>query len=365
MPEHGAAGRAAAPVPAPAPAPAITERITARLEGRAVRPGETCWVRHIREATAADAAGPGPVVAPGRVLDALTLFDALLDFATADERVRLVWMNGSRVDPAAPRDAWMDFDIVYGVTDFAALTAPDNCGWIDAFGPRVIEQLPDAAAPGEPAPAGRFAWLLQFANGQRVDLTVYDLLRDGEAGVAARASAGLGGDSLTALLVDKDGLVSEPPTPHDGDYRVAPPTAWTWRASCNEFWWVTVYVAKALARSDWWYAADLIGNVLRAELLRQLTWRLVLERNDESFNPGKAHTRLYRLLSSEDRQLVWQTASLGSPAAVYDAFAAVLDAFRSVSQQLARLAGYEYPDFDRDVSAFLPGYIDAGRFWSR
>lgn len=351
-------------MPGPAPAPGITEQITARLAGRAARPGETGWVRRIREATAADAAGSRPAVAPGRALAALTLFDTLLDFAAADERVRLVWLNGSRVDPAARHDAWMDFDTVYGVTDFAALADPDNCGWIDRFGPRVIWQTPDASALFEAAPAGRFAWLLQFANGQRVDLTIYDLLRDGAGGVAARAAAGLGGDSLTALLVDKDGLIADPPTPHDGDYLALPPTARSWRDSCNEFWWVTVYVAKGLARSDWWYAADLIANVLRAELLRQLTWRVLLERG-ESFNPGKAHTHLFRLLPPGDRDLVWRTGALGSPAAVYEAFVSVLDAFRAVSRQVAGLAGYDYPDFDRDVSAFLPGYIDAGRFWSR
>ncbi len=327
-------------------------------------PGETGWVRRIREATAADAAGKAPAVAPGRVLDALTLFDALLDFAAADERVRLVWMNGSRVDPAARRDAWMDFDIVYAVTDFASLADPDNCAWIDRFGPRVIEQLPDATALFDPAPAGRFAWLLQFANGQRVDLTIYDLLREGGDRVTARAAAGLAGDSLTVLLVDKDGLIDKPPSPHDGDYLAPPPTARTWHDSCNEFWWVAVYVAKGLARSDWWYAADLIANVLRVELLRQLTWRVLLQR-EGSFNPGKAHTRLFHLLPPGDRDLVWRTSALGSPAAVYEAFVTVLDAFREISRQVAALAGYDYPDFDRDVSAFLPGYIDAGRFWSR
>ena len=41
----------------------------------------------------------------------------ILNTAHADERIRAVIMNGSRANPAAPKDCFQDFDIVYVVTD--------------------------------------------------------------------------------------------------------------------------------------------------------------------------------------------------------------------------------------------------------
>ena len=46
------------------------------------------------------------------------MYDLILGFARADERVRGVILNGSRANPNAPRDKYQDYDIVYVVRDF-------------------------------------------------------------------------------------------------------------------------------------------------------------------------------------------------------------------------------------------------------
>ena len=45
------------------------------------------------------------------------MFDLILGFARLYERIRAVWMNGSRANPEAPRDIWHDYDIVYVCQD--------------------------------------------------------------------------------------------------------------------------------------------------------------------------------------------------------------------------------------------------------
>ena len=101
------------------------------------------------------------------------MLDLILDTARADDRIRAVIMNGSRTDPDAPRDIFQDFDIVYVVTDVAPFA--NNRPWIERFGPQMIVQLPDAT--GDPAPEeGSFAYLMQFADGNRIDLTLYPCL---------------------------------------------------------------------------------------------------------------------------------------------------------------------------------------------
>lgn len=65
----------------------------------------------------------------------------ILGVARADERVRAVCLNGSRVNPLAPRDKLQDYDVVYLVTELDAYLTDDS--WIDVFGERVILQMPE------------------------------------------------------------------------------------------------------------------------------------------------------------------------------------------------------------------------------
>ena len=101
------------------------------------------------------------------------MYDLILDTARADERIRAVILNGSRANPNAPRDPFQDFDIVYLVTEVQPFVR--NLEWIKRFGEMMILQLPDDM--GDPLPEDRqgYAYLMQFADGNRIDLTVQTL----------------------------------------------------------------------------------------------------------------------------------------------------------------------------------------------
>lgn len=88
------------------------------------------------------------------------MFHLILDFAKTDSRVRAVYMNGSRANPSASKDQYMDYDIVYVVTDFETFTA--NHDWIDLFGERLILQMPEAMR--YPDGSGHFTWLMLFVT---------------------------------------------------------------------------------------------------------------------------------------------------------------------------------------------------------
>ena len=45
------------------------------------------------------------------------MIDLILDTARKDERIRAVYMNGSRTNPNAPKDLFQDYDIVYVVRE--------------------------------------------------------------------------------------------------------------------------------------------------------------------------------------------------------------------------------------------------------
>jgi aminoglycoside 6-adenylyltransferase len=122
------------------------------------------------------------------------MFDLILATARDDDRIRAVIMNGSRANPTAPCDFFQDYDIVYLVTDVEPFR--HNLEWIARFGELMILQLPDEMDDPPPVDAPGFAYLMQFADGNRIDLTIHPV---------GRLDA-LEEDSQTIVLLDKDGI---------------------------------------------------------------------------------------------------------------------------------------------------------------
>jgi aminoglycoside 6-adenylyltransferase len=103
------------------------------------------------------------------------MFDLILNTAREDERIRAVMMNGSRANPNAPRDFFQDFDIVYFVTDHRPFR--HNFEWIKRFGEMMILQLPDDMGDSPHPEDASFAYLMQFSDGNRIDLTIYPIAK--------------------------------------------------------------------------------------------------------------------------------------------------------------------------------------------
>lgn len=269
------------------------------------------------------------------------MFALILDTARADERIRAVILNGSRADPNAPRDRLQDFDIVYLVTEVAPLA--HNLAWLERFGERIILQMPDAM--GDPPAEGgtRFAYLMQFADGNRLDLTLLPVARANE----------LPNDSLSVLLLDKDGIVPPLSPPSDRDYLPKPPTATAFADCCNEFWWVAPYVAKGLWRREIPYAKAMLDGVLREQLFKLLSWYVGIRFNFAR-SIGKEGKYLERLLEPELWAQLERTYADAAYAHNWDALFVMCELFRTVAVQVAEAFGFDYPAQDDErVSAYL------------
>ena len=60
------------------------------------------------------------------------MYDLILGIAREDERIRAVYMDGSRTNPNVPKDIFQDFGMVYVVTETASFLEDDK--WINVFG---------------------------------------------------------------------------------------------------------------------------------------------------------------------------------------------------------------------------------------
>ena len=184
----------------------------------------------------------------------------ILRVANGDDRIRAVLLGGSRANRNVPEDILQDFDITYVVSEMESLLQDHN--WIDVFGERLILQMPEEMTIGE-KDKHCFHYLMLFKDEVRIDLTLLPL---------SALETGYKPGSLTVLLLDKDNLFEKLPTPTDADYRIKRPTEQEFKDCCNEFWWVSTYVAKGLWRHELIYAKATLENVVRLMFLKMIEW---------------------------------------------------------------------------------------------
>lgn len=268
------------------------------------------------------------------------MLDLILSVAREDERIRAVIMNGSRTNPHAPRDPFQDYDIIYLVADVTPFR--HNLAWIARFGERMILQMPDDMGDAPPD-VDSFCYLMQFMDGNRIDLTVYPVAQLTE----------LARDSLSLLLLDKDGLVTPFPPPDDSDYLPKPPTAKQFADCCNEFWWVSTYVAKGLWRQEITYAKSMHDQIVRVQLMKMLAWYVGVNTHF-AHSAGKEGKYLQQWLAPELWRLLLATYADADIAHTWDALFATCQLFRHVALPVAAHFAYAYPhEDDARVSAHL------------
>jgi aminoglycoside 6-adenylyltransferase len=269
------------------------------------------------------------------------MLELILDTAKADERIRAVIMNGSRANPQAPRDAFQDFDIIYIVTEVTPFK--NNYEWIKRFGELMIMQMPEAMQDPPPSDDYGFCYLMQFTDGNRIDLRLYP---------SAKLNT-MRRDSLSVLLLDKDGTIEPFGSPSESDYLPKPPTPKAFADCCNEFWWVCPYVAKGLWREEIIYARHMLDQVIRKQLIKMLTWHIGAK-TQFSRNPGNHGKYFDQLLEPELWNMLLKTYADSQVDHTWESLFTMCDLFRRVALSVAEQFGFDYPDDDdKRVSAHL------------
>ena len=258
------------------------------------------------------------------------MYELILNIAKHDDDIRAVYMNGSRTNPNVPRDIFQDYDVVYVVRD----TKPyrENKAWIDQFGERLYMQYPDEH-PDYPSDKENFyGWLMQFRDGNRIDLHVESI---------SHAKENILNDKLCKVLLDKDNLLPEVPESTDEDYWVKAPSKEQYSCTCNEFWWCLNNVAKGLWRQEIPYAQDMLNFNVRKQLEKMLSWKIGVE-TDFSVSVGKSAKYMYRWLSEEEWKRYLSTYADGSVEECWKAVFRMCDLFEEVAIYVAEKLGYAY-----------------------
>ncbi|MBD5463687.1 MAG: aminoglycoside 6-adenylyltransferase [Lachnospiraceae bacterium] len=265
-----------------------------------------------------------------------------MDIANEDRRILAVYMNGSRTNKNVPKDIFQDYDVVFVVIETKPFIEDKN--WICKFGNVLYMQYPDEH-PDFPSDKENFyGWLMQFDDGNRIDLHVES---------AAHAKEHICDDKLCRILLDKEHILPKIPDSTDEDYHVKKPSEAQFQACINEFWWCSNNLAKGLWREEIPYVQDMANFVVRKQLEKMLSWKVGIKTNF-NVSVGKSAKYLYKWLSEEEYQRYLNTYFGGNTSDAWESILSMCDLFDSATEYVAEKLGYSYNvEEGKAAAAFL------------
>ena len=121
--------------------------------------------------------------------------------------------------------------------------------WIEVFGEILIVQYPDDwySHPYDYAGHDNFAYLIQFKDGNRIDLTLIDIknIKKEQSFYEPRV-----------VLLNKDDLKELKQISDESVFNIQKPTEMEYNNTCNEFRWLSIYISKGLCREELYYAKN-------------------------------------------------------------------------------------------------------------
>lgn len=273
------------------------------------------------------------------------MYDLILGVAQKDERIRAVYMNGSRTNPNVPKDIFQDYDIVYVVTETASFIRDET--WINKFGELIILQEPDKLGQGcdkERDFARSYGYLMLFTDGNRIDLHI----QTKEAMMGEYEN-----DKLTIPLLDKDKILPLIPAPTDIDYHVKKPTEPFFVGYCNDFWWCLQNVAKEIWRDELPYVKQMFESVIRVRLDEMVSWWIGSQYNFQ-VSTGKMGKYFKKFLPESYYEMYKETYSDSNYDHFWYSLFVTCELFRSLAKDIAEHLSFTYSiDDDKKMMKYL------------
>lgn len=258
------------------------------------------------------------------------MMNLILQIADTIE-VEAIALSGSRTNPQAPKDEFQDYDVVYIVDDLEDLIS--DLSWLDQYGNRLIEQ--------HNVLGHRRLYLMLFEDGNRIDLTLCP---------KEYIQEWVDSEANFEVIKDDKGLF-EAYQPNSKRYWTCPPTEEEFAATCNEFWWVSAYIVKAIRRNQLIYATDHLYGICQQELLKVLAWQVTSDRGVVDI--GKNYKYLFQYLPAEQEKEFSALLDLSNFDKITQSLFSTMKGFDREAQILAQKMGFTY---DKEVAEKMIAY---------
>jgi aminoglycoside 6-adenylyltransferase len=276
------------------------------------------------------------------------VMDVILSFAKNDNCIRVVTMEGSKLNKNAPVDKFQDFDIAFVVKDMEKYKNNDN--WLNVFGKIIIMQKPEAMPMFPPdwlRKCNKFSYLMTFEDGNKIDLT---LVPFDELKYYFEES-----DSLLKVLLDKDNICPPINEPSDIDFHVKMPSEEFVDNCCNEFWHLTIYATKGLCRNELLYAIKHL-NLLKEQMLTMISWKVGIE-TEFSISVGKAYKYLDKYVSEGTWETIMERYKNDTINNVWDSLIMCCNLFQETTNYVSTKLNYKCPGYNKNVINYIKRYF--------
>jgi aminoglycoside 6-adenylyltransferase len=273
------------------------------------------------------------------------MLDLIVGVANKDERIRAVYMNGSRTNANAPKDIFQDYDIVYVVKETASFIKDEK--WIHIFGNLLMIQEPDKLDKfiGIDRDFDRsYGYLMLFTDGNRIDLHIETIDSMMEGYVS---------DKLTVPLLDKDNILPLIPPPTDIDYHVKKPSEAKYNSCTNNFWWCLQNVAKGIWRDELLYSKLMFEYTTRVSLDEMVSWWIGTKHNFQ-VSAGKMGKYFKNFLPESYWEMYKGTYSDSDDQNFWNSIFLTCELFRILSKDVAKSLDFTYPiEDDENMTQYL------------
>lgn len=272
------------------------------------------------------------------------MMSLIMDVAINDERIRAVTMEGSRASKNATHDQYCDFDISYVVSDIREFTKDKK--WVEIFGEILIVQCPMDwyNSPYDYEGREKFAYLIQFKDGNRIDLTLRDV-----SNIEQQQSY----DEPRLVLLNKDNFKELKPISDESVFYIQKPSEMEYFNTCNEFRWLSVYISKGLCREELYYAKYAYDVLMMEMFIKMLNWKVGVD-NEFNVTTGDHSKYLKRFLTKEEMERFHGVFPNGTYEDIWNKLYVIYDYFAELANYVGKALGYDYDAKEtEEVRAFL------------
>ena len=265
------------------------------------------------------------------------MLSLIYSVAKKDEEIRAVYLTGSRTEKGALVDKYSDFDVVYIVRDIRSMIQDKQ--WLSCFGEPLLIQTPSDwfDCPYDYSGNDDYVFLMQFTDGNRIDLTLVDQSRIyGRLAKVETRRVVLNKDGISGLT-DIDDVYDGNPNPSEKEFT----DCW------NEFWWLCINIGKGINRKEYFYVKYLMERLQMDMLLKMLGWKSRIEK-ELKVSYGKYNRYLSKYLNNEEMLAITRL----SPNVDWDDIKTkqmdMCHYFYTIAQDTALNLGFIYPATQAD-----------------
>lgn len=258
------------------------------------------------------------------------VLDLILKKANEDEKIRAVTLNGSRASETALKDKYSDFDIVYFVTDVREFAKDKN--WISLFGEILIVQysMDWYNKPYDYSSRDTFIYLIQFADGHRIDLSIVDI---------SNINQEKENREPRIVLLNKDNFEEIETSRDESVFYIKEPSEMEFYNTSNEFRWLSLYITKGLCRRELYYAKYAYDVLIMKMFIKMLNWKIGIE-HDFNVSTGGLNKYLKRYLSEREMDRVHTIFPNGSYNDIWEKLFIMYDFFHELEMKVCDGYGF-------------------------